>query len=156
MPSLDIKSEIDSHELLNGIGQANRIVNNRFDFKGKEANFTLENEVITLSSQEEFQIQQMMPILRESLIKRNIDLKSLNPQKIEVSNASASQKILLRQGIDRDIAKKITQLVKGSKLKIQAQVQGVSGKKRDDLQTIIAKIKAEKIEIPLQFVNFRD
>ena len=102
----------------------------------------------------------MMPILRESLIKRNIDLKSLNPQKIEVSNASASQKILLRQGIDRDISKKITQLVKGSKLKIQAQVQGdivrVSGKKRDDLQTIIAKIKAEKIEIPLQFVNFRD
>ena len=95
MPSLDIKSEIDSHELLNGIGQANRIVNNRFDFKGKEAKFTLENEVITLSSQEEFQIQQMMPILRESLVKRNIDLKSLNPQKIEVSNASASQKILL-------------------------------------------------------------
>ena len=160
MPSLDIKSEIDSHELLNGIGQANRIVNNRFDFKGKEAKFTLENETITLSSQEEFQIQQMMPILKESLVKRNIDLKSLNPQKIEVSNASASQKILLRQGIDRDIAKKITQLVKRSKLKIQAQVQGdivrISGKKRDDLQTIIAKIKAEKIEIPLQFVNFRD
>ena len=160
MPSLDIKSEIDSHELLNGIGQANRIVNNRFDFKGKEAKFTLENEVITLYSQEEFQIQQMMPILRESLVKRNIDLKSLKPQKIEVSNASASQKILLIQGIDRDIAKKITQLVKGSKLKIQAQVQGdivrVSGKKRDHLQTIIAKIKAEKIEIPLQFVNFRD
>ena len=86
MASFDIKSEIDAHELLNGIGQANRIVNNRFDFKGKEAKFTLENEVITLSSQEEFQIQQMMPILRESLIKRNIDLKSLNPQKIILAN----------------------------------------------------------------------
>jgi hypothetical protein len=99
----------------------------------------------------------LRPLFFEDL---NIDLKCLNPQKIEVSNASASQKILLIQGIDRDIAKKITQLVKRSKLKIQAQVQGdivrVSGKKRDDLQTIIAKIKAEKIEIPLQFVNFRD
>ena len=160
MPSLDIKSEIDSHELLNAIDQANRVINNRFDFKGKDAKFILDNEEITLSSQEEFQINQMMPILKESLVKRNIDVKSLDPQKIEVSNFNASQKVLLRQGIDRELAKKITALVKKSKLKIQAQIQGeeirVSGKKRDDLQQIMKIIKDGKFNIPLQFVNFRD
>ena len=160
MPSLDIKSEIDSHELLNAIDQANRVINNRFDFKGKDAKFILDNEEITLSSQEEFQINQMMPILKESLVKRNIDVKSLDPQKIEVSNFNASQKVLLRQGINRELAKKITALVKKSKLKIQAQIQGeairVSGKKRDDLQQIMKIIKDGKFNIPLQFVNFRD
>jgi hypothetical protein len=160
MPSLDIKSEIDSHELLNAIDQANRVINNRFDFKGKDAKFILDNEEITLSSQEEFQINQMMPILKESLVKRNIDVKSLDPQKIEVSNFNASQKVLLRQGINRELAKKITVLVKKSKLKIQAQIQGeeirVSGKKRDDLQQIMKIIKDGKFNIPLQFVNFRD
>ena len=148
MPSLDIKSEIDSHELLNAIDQANRVINNRFDFKGKDAKFILDNEEITLSSQEEFQINQMMPILKESLVKRNIDVKSLDPQKIEVSNFNASQKVLLRQGINRELAKKITALVKKSKLKIQAQIQGeeirVSGKKRDDLQQIMKIIKDGK------------
>jgi uncharacterized protein YajQ (UPF0234 family) len=157
---LDIKSEIDSHELLNAIDQANRVINNRFDFKGKDAKFILDNEEITLSSQEEFQINQMMPILKESLVKRNIDVKSLDPQKIEVSNFNASQKVLLRQGINRELAKKITALVKKSKLKIQAQIQGeeirVSGKKRDDLQQIMKIIKDGKFNIPLQFVNFRD
>ncbi|MBT5542122.1 MAG: YajQ family cyclic di-GMP-binding protein [Gammaproteobacteria bacterium] len=160
MPSLDIKSEIDSHELLNAIDQANRVINNRFDFKGKDAKFILDNEEITLYSQEEFQINQMMPILKESLVKRNIDVKSLDPQKIEVSNFNASQKVLLRQGINRELAKKITALVKKSKLKIQAQIQGeeirVSGKKRDDLQQIMKIIKDGKFNIPLQFVNFRD
>ena len=160
MPSLDIKSEIDSHELLNAIDQANRVINNRFDFKGKDAKFILDNEEITLASQEEFQINQMMPILKESLVKRNIDVKSLDPQKIEVSNFNASQKVLLRQGINRELAKKITALVKKSKLKIQAQIQGeeirVSGKKRDDLQQIMKIIKDGKFNIPLQFVNFRD
>ena len=160
MPSLDIKSEINAHELLNAIDQANRVINNRFDFKGKDAKFILDNEEITLSSQEEFQINQMMPILKESLVKRNIDVKSLDPQKIEVSNFNASQKVLLRQGINRELAKKITALVKKSKLKIQAQIQGeeirVSGKKRDDLQQIMKIIKDGKFNIPLQFVNFRD
>jgi len=122
MPSLDIKSEIDSHELLNSIDQANRVINNRFDFKGTDSKFTLDNEEITLNSQEEFQINQMMPILKESLVKRNIDVKSLDPQKIETSNFRASQKVLLKRGIDRELAKKITALVKKSKLKIQAQI----------------------------------
>ena len=160
MPSLDIKSEIDSHELLNAIDQANRVISNRFDFKGTDSKFTLDNEEITLNSQEEFQINQMMPILKESLVKRNIDVKSLDPQKIETSNFRASQKVLLKKGIDRELAKKITALVKKSKLKIQAQIQGeeirISGKKRDDLQAVMKIIKDGKFDIPLQFVNFRD
>ena len=148
MPSLDIKSEIDSHELLNAIDQANRVISNRFDFKGTDSKFTLDNEEITLNSQEEFQINQMMPILKESLVKRNIDVKSLDPQKIETSNFTASQKVILKRGIDRELAKK------------QAQIQGeeirISGKKRDDLQAIMKIIKDGKFDLPLQFVNFRD
>ena len=120
----------------------------------------MDNEEITLNSQEEFQINQMMPILKESLVKRSIDVKSLDPQKIETSNFRASQKIFLKSGIDRELAKKITTLVKQSKLKIQAQIQGeqirISGKKRDDLQAIMTIIKDAKFDIPLQFVNFRD
>ena len=160
MPSLDIQSEIDSHELLNAIDQANRVISNRYDFKGTDSKFLLDNEEITLNSQEEFQINQMMPILKESLVKRSIDVKSLDPQKIEISNFRASQKIFLKSGIDRELAKKITTLVKQSKLKIQAQIQGeqirVSGKKRDDLQSIMTIIKDANFDIPLQFVNFRD
>ena len=159
MPSLDIQSEIDSHELLNAIDQANRVISNRYDFKGTDSKFLLDNEEITLNSQEEFQINQMMPILKESLVKRSIDVKSLDPQKIETSNFRASQKIFLKSGIDRELAKKITTLVKQSKLKIQAQIQGeqirISGKKRDDLQAIMTIIKDAKFDIPLQFVNFR-
>ena len=113
-----------------------------------------------MNSQEEFQINQMMPILKESLVKRNIDIKSLDPQKIETSNFTASQKVLLKRGIDRELAKKITALVKKSKLKIQAQIQGeeirISGKKRDDLQEAMAAIKAMDIGLPIDFVNFRD
>ena len=160
MPSLDIQSEIDSHELLNAIDQANRVISNRYDFKGTDSKFLLDDEEITLNSQEEFQINQMMPILRESLVKRKIDVKSLDPQKIETSNFRASQKIYLKSGIDRELAKKITTLVKQSKLKIQAQIQGeqirISGKKRDDLQSIMTIIKDANFDIPLQFVNFRD
>ena len=160
MPSLDIQSEIDSHELLNAIDQANRVISNRYDFKGTDSKFLLDNEEITLNSQEEFQINQMMPILKESLVKRSIDVKSLDPQKIEISNFRASQKIFLKSGIDRELAKKITTLVKQSKLKIQAQIQGeqirISGKKRDDLQSIMTIIKDANFDIPLQFVNFRD
>ncbi len=99
MPSLDIQSEIDSHELLNAIDQANRVISNRYDFKGTDSKFLLDNEEITLNSQEEFQINQMMPILKESLVKRSIDVKSLDPQKIETSNFRASQKIFLKRNL---------------------------------------------------------
>ena len=160
MPSFDIKSEINSHELQNGVNQANRIIDNRFDFKGSGAKFSLDADYITLSTQEEYQIHQMLPILKESLSKRGVDLKSLDPKEIEVSTGSASQKIDLKQGIDKEIGKKITQLVKSSKMKVQAAIQGetvrITGKKRDDLQDIMVRIKEENLGIPIQFENFRD
>ena len=124
MPSFDIKSEINSHELQNGVDQANRIIDNRFDFKGSGAKFSLDVDCITLTTEEEYQIHQMLPILKESLSKRGVDLKSLDPKEIEVSTGSASQKIDLKQGIDKEIGKKITQLVKSSKMKVQAAIQG--------------------------------
>jgi len=160
MPSFDIKSEINSHELQNGVDQANRVIDNRFDFKGAGASFTLESEVIIMASQEEYQVQQMLQILKESLSKRGIDLKSLDPQDIDVATGTANQKIFLKQGIDKEIGKKITSLVKSSKLKVQAAIQGetvrITGKKRDDLQNVMSMIKAENLGLPLQFENFRD
>ena len=160
MPSFDIKSEINSHELQNGVDQANRIIDNRFDFKGSGAKFSLDADSVTLGAQEEYQIHQMLPILKESLSKRGVDLKSLDPKDIEVSTGSASQRIILKQGIDKEIGKKITQLVKSSKMKVQAAIQGetvrITGKKRDDLQDIMGRIKEENLGIPIQFKNFRD
>ena len=160
MPSFDIKSELNVHEVTNGVDQGNRIIENRFDFKGKGAKFTLGEGQITLSSQEEFQLHQMLPILKESLAKRGVDLKSLKAEEIEVSTGSARQNILLREGIDKEMAKNIIQKIKSSKIKVQASVQGesvrVSGKKRDDLQEVINLLKAANYDLPLQFKNFRD
>ena len=160
MPSFDVKSELDSHEVMNGVDQANRVIENRFDFKGTGAKFSLLEGSIILSSKEEFQLHQMLPILKESLAKRRVDLKSLNPEHVEISTGSAKQKILLREGIDQDTAKKIVQIIKSLKSKVQVAIQGesirVSGKKRDDLQSLIQSLKETKFEIPLQFKNFRD
>ena len=134
MPSFDIKSELNAHEVTNGVDQANRVIENRFDFKGTGARFDLSEGKVTLSSQEEFQLHQMLPILKESLAKRGVDLKSLKIESIEVSTGSAKQEILLKEGIDQEIAKKITLMIKSSKVKVQASVQGdsirVNGKKK--------------------------
>tara|TARA_B100001146_G_scaffold195789_1_gene183736 strand:- start:127 stop:609 length:483 start_codon:yes stop_codon:yes gene_type:complete len=160
MPSFDIKSELNAHEVTNGVDQANRVIENRFDFKGTGARFDLSEGKVTLSSQEEFQLHQMLPILKESLAKRGVDLKSLKIESIEVSTGSAKQEILLKEGIDQEIAKKITQMIKSSKIKVQASVQGdsirVNGKKRDDLQQVIEMLKEASFDLPLQFENFRD
>ena len=160
MPSFDIKSELNAHEVTNGVDQANRVIENRFDFKGTGARFDLSEGKVTLSSQEEFQFHQMLPILKESLAKRGVDLKSLKIESIEVSTGSAKQEILLKEGIDQEIAKKITQMIKSSKVKVQASVQGdsirVNGKKRDDLQQVIEMLKEASFDLPLQFENFRD
>ena len=160
MPSFDIKSELNAHEVTNGVDQANRVIENRFDFKGTGARFDLSESKVTLSSQEEFQLHQMLPILKESLAKRGVDLKSLKIESIEVSTGSAKQEILLKEGIDQEIAKKITQMIKSSKVKVQASVQGdsirVNGKKRDDLQQVIEMLKEASFDLPLQFENFRD
>jgi|TARA_B110001454_G_scaffold203748_1_gene211916 hypothetical protein len=160
MPSFDIKSELNAHEVTNGVDQANRVIENRFDFKGTGARFDLSEGKVTLSSQEEFQLHQMLPILKESLAKRGVDLKSLKIESIEVSTGSAKQEILLKEGIDQEIAKKITLMIKSSKVKVQASVQGdsirVNGKKRDDLQQVIEMLKEASFDLPLQFENFRD
>ena len=160
MASFDIKSELDHHEVTNAVDQANRVLQNRFDFKGVGAEFLLINQTINLSANEEFQIHQMLPILNESLAKRGIDLKSLKPNNIDLSGGSAKQIINLQEGIDKELAKKITTIVKQSKSKVQASIQGdsvrITGKKRDDLQAIIQLIKDQNYDIPLQFVNFRD
>ena len=160
MPSFDIKSELDHHEVTNAVDQANRVLQNRFDFKGTGAEFTISDKEINLSAKEEFQIHQMLPVLNESLAKRGVDLKSLKPGDIEVSGSSSQQVITLQEGIDKELAKKITTMIKQSKSKVQASIQGdsvrINGKKRDELQEIIQVIKDQNYDIPLQFVNFRD
>lgn len=160
MPSFDIQSELDTHEVTNAVDQAQRVIDNRFDFKGSEAKFDLLEREITLLAKEEFQIHQMMSILQDSLAKRKIDLKCLKEDQIETSTGRATQKVMLREGIDQSLSKKITMLVKQSKIKVQASVQGasirISGKKRDDLQLVMQEIKEANFNMPLQYVNFRD
>ena len=160
MASFDIKSELDSHEVTNAVDQANRVLQNRFDFKGTGAEFTMETNDILLTAKEEFQIHQMLPILNESITKRGIDIKTLKPGEIEQATGAARQLITLRQGIDKELAKKITTLIKQSKIKVQAAIQGDSvriiGKKRDELQQVIQIVKDQNYDIPLQFINFRD
>tara|TARA_Y100001970_G_C13988408_1_gene726887 strand:+ start:197 stop:679 length:483 start_codon:yes stop_codon:yes gene_type:complete len=160
MPSFDIKSEIDKHELTNAIDQANRVLKNRFDFKDANAEFSLNDNSILLTAKEDFHIKQMTGVLQEAVTKRNIDIRIMKPEKIEISNNTARQLVTLQEGIDRDLAKNITTLIKKSKLKVQSAIQGesirITGKKRDDLQEAIQTIKDQKFAIPLQFDNFRD
>ncbi|MDX1499459.1 MAG: YajQ family cyclic di-GMP-binding protein [Woeseiaceae bacterium] len=160
MPSFDVVSDFDAHEAANGVDQANREVSTRFDFKGTGSKFELDGQVIELTSQSDFQLQQMRDILRQKLAKRGIDIACLEEQQPELSGSQARQKIVLRRGIETDLARKLVKMVKGSKLKVQAAIQGdklrVSGKKRDDLQAVIALLKDANIDLPLQYENFRD
>ena len=160
MPSFDIVSEINPHEAANAVDQANREVTTRFDFKGSGARYDLEDSVITLHAEVAFQLQQMLDILRAKLSKRGIDLGCLQVDEPEVTLKQARQTVTLRQGIDAELAKKIVRLIKDSKLKVQAAIQGekirVTGKKRDDLQEAIALLRQTPLDLPLQFDNFRD
>lgn len=160
MPSFDIVSEVDGHELTNAVDQANRELGNRFDFKGVDARFELEEAVITQSAPSDFQLQQMTDILRARLIARGIDVRCLEFGDIETNVAGARQKITVKQGIERELAKKIQSTLKDAKLKVDSQINGdklrVNGKKRDDLQSAIALLKGQEFELPLQFENFRD
>jgi uncharacterized protein YajQ (UPF0234 family) len=160
MPSFDIVSEVDRHELTNAVDQANRELGTRFDFKGVDAKFTLEEEVIAQSAPSEFQLKQMNDILRARLIARGIDARCLEFGDVETNLAGARQKLTVKQGIERDLAKKIQAAMKDAKLKVDSQINGdklrVTGKKRDDLQAAIALLRAAEYERPLQFENFRD
>jgi uncharacterized protein YajQ (UPF0234 family) len=160
MPSFDIVSEVNLHEASNAVDQANREVGTRFDFKGSDARYDLAETVVTLHAQNEFQLQQMLDILQTKLAKRGVDIACLKIDPPQVSGREARQTVTLRQGIDSALAKTIVKLIKDSKLKVQAAIQGeqvrVSGKKRDDLQQVIALLREAKLELPLQYVNFRD
>ena len=160
MPSFDIESKVDLHELTNAIDQSNRVIANRYDFKEANASFEFANEVVKLNANEAFQIDQMIPILKENLAKRGIDLKALKLGEKKISNSIASLDAEINQGINQDIAREIVKIIKSSKIKVQSSIQGdslrVNGKKRDELQEIITLLKSKEIEIPIQFGNFRD
>ena len=160
MPSFDIESKVDLHELTNAIDQSNRVIANRYDFKEANASFEFANETVKLNAKEVFQIDQMIPILKENLAKRSIDLKSLKLGEKSETNNMASLNAEIIQGINQEVAREIVKIIKSSKIKVQSSIQGdslrVSGKKRDELQEIISLLKNQEIEIPLQFKNFRD
>ncbi|MCP4232738.1 MAG: YajQ family cyclic di-GMP-binding protein [Aestuariibacter sp.] len=160
MPSFDAVSEVDHHELANAIDQANREIGARYDFKGSNAKIEQSANQLTMEAESEFQIKQMTPILNEKLSKRGIDVGCLEFADIVEMNKRARQAVLVREGLDKDIARKAVKKIKESKLKVQAAIQGeqvrVTGKKRDDLQQVMQLLRESNLGIPLQFNNFRD
>ena len=160
MPSFDIVSEVDKHELTNAIDQAQRELGTRFDFRNVDAAFSLEDKVVALRAPSEFQLKQMRDILDARLIARGIDVRCLDPGEVETNVAGARQKVTIKQGIEQKVAKQIVAAIKAAKLKVEAQINGdklrVTGKKRDDLQVAIAMLRKSEFEVPLQFDNFRD
>jgi len=160
MPSFDTVSEVNAHEVSNAVDQANRELGQRFDFKDTGAVFELEELTIKMRAQVDFQLKQMLEILKLRLSKRGVDLSCLDVQDPVTNLASAQQDVVLQHGIDQEVGKKLIRIIKDSKLKVQASLQGdkvrVTGKSRDDLQAAIQLLRASKVERPLQFNNFRD
>ena len=160
MPYFDAVSKVDSHELANAVDQANREVAKRYDLRGTNARFEPQEFVITQFAQSEYQLNQLLDILRLRLAARGIDPRSIELGEVEVNLSEARRAITIKQGIEQSVAKKLVASLKQAKLKVEAQINGdklrVSGKKRDDLQEAIALIRTLKIEQPLQFVNFRE
>jgi hypothetical protein len=160
MPSFDIVSEVDMHELTNAVDQASREIGTRFDFKGVDAKFELKDNVITMNAQVEFQLEQMLEMLKGKLVKRKIDITCLKIEDPELVGQRATQKVIVQQGIETEIARKIVKHVKDLKIKVQIAIQGdklrVTGNKRDDLQKVIADLRQQSFGLPLQFDNFRD
>jgi len=160
MPSFDVVSEVDSHELSNAVDQANREVTTRFDFKGSDSSFRLDDQTIKLESGSEFQLQQMYDILCSKLVKRGIDIIALEKGEPVIQAKTATQTITVREGIQSDDARKLVKMIKDQKMKVQTAIQGdqlrVTGKKRDDLQEVIALLRDTDIGLPLQYKNFRD
>ncbi|WP_416306758.1 YajQ family cyclic di-GMP-binding protein [Neptunicella sp. SCSIO 80796] len=160
MPSFDIVSEIDLVEVKNAVDNASRELETRFDFRGADASFELKDGVVTMTTESDFQLQQMKDILRSKCAKRNIDANSLESQEVTRTGKSFKQNIVFKQGIDQPMAKKIITKIKEAKLKVQASIQGeqvrVTGKKRDDLQQAMALIRQAELGQPFQFNNFRD
>lgn len=160
MPSFDVVSEVDKHELTNAVDQANKEVSTRYDFKGLDARFEQKELVVTMIAESEFQLDQMRDIFITKLVKRSIDVSCMDFGPTTKIGMKAKKEVTMRAGIDTDTAKKIVKLIKEKKLKVQAAIQGeqvrVTGKKRDDLQGVMAFLRETDIGLPLQFNNFRD
>lgn len=160
MPTFDIVSEVDVHEFTNAVDQAGRIIQTRFDFKGVEAKFERSGLTVTIVAEADFQIAQMEDMLRTSLIKCKIDPLAMTMGEIETAGKQVKQLVTMQNGLESDLARKIVKIVKEKKMKVQTQIQGdqvrVTGKKRDDLQQVMAFLREEELGQPLQFNNFRD
>tara|TARA_B110000977_G_C10808277_1_gene389215 strand:- start:111 stop:614 length:504 start_codon:yes stop_codon:yes gene_type:complete len=161
MPTFDIVSEVDKHELTNAVDQANREVDNRFDFRRTDASVEQSDKVLTLNANSDFQLDQLLDILRVKLIKRKIEVSCLEVKDSIGNGKMRKQEVIIREGVDKDLSRKIVKLVKESKLKVQSAIQGesvrITGKKRDDLQAVMALLEGnDSLEMPLQYNNFRD
>ncbi|NNJ94331.1 MAG: YajQ family cyclic di-GMP-binding protein [Halobacteria archaeon] len=160
MPSFDVVSEVDLHEITNAVDQANREVANRFDFKGSGARVEQNDHLLTIHGDNEFQIRQVLDILHKKMARRGVDIAALSEGEVTVSGNKASMDISVRHGIDQDTARQLVKQIKATRIRVQASIQGdklrVSGKKRDDLQNIISYLKESSPGLPLQYINFRD
>jgi len=160
MPTFDIISEFDTHEVKNAIDQANKEIATRFDFKGTDSSVELTDDKLIMISESTFQLQQIFSVVCTKLSRRGVDVGCMDVSDAKGSGKLMRQEITLKQGLEITLAKKIVKLIKDKKLKVQAAIQGdkvrVTGKKRDDLQEVIQMLKDEKLEMPLQYDNFRD
>lgn len=160
MPSFDIVSEVDNHEVTNAVTQAQKEISNRFDFKNCTADIEFTKDLITITSDSDFQVGQIRDVLYNKMGKRGVDIHSFEKGNTETTGMTCRQKLTLREGIDKDSAKKIIKLIKDTKLKVQASIQQqqvrVTGKSRNDLQSVIAMLREAKLDLPLQYINFRD
>lgn len=160
MPSFDIVSEVDQHEVANAVDQTSREVATRFDFKGTDTRIEHKDAAITIHAENEFQIKQVVDILHQKMAKRGIDIAALSQGNIETTINKAMLTITVQQGIDQDAARKLVKGIKASKIRVQSSIQGdrvrVSGKKRDDLQNVISRLDDFDLKLPLQTINFRD
>ncbi|MFC4654626.1 MULTISPECIES: YajQ family cyclic di-GMP-binding protein [Rheinheimera] len=160
MPSFDIVSKVEQQEILNAVENSNRELATRFDFRGVQASFELKDKQVSMTAESEYQLQQMFEMFLAKAVKRNLDVRSFTEEKVVHSGKTYSQLVSVKQGIETEMAKKIVKMLKDSKIKVQAAIQGdevrVSGKKRDDLQEAIAHIRASDLGQPFQYQNFRD
>ncbi|MGL1959266.1 MAG: YajQ family cyclic di-GMP-binding protein [Colwellia sp.] len=160
MPSVDIVSEINLEEVKNAVENASRELDTRFDFRGVEASFEWKKPNVTVKSEGDFQLKQLLDMLRNQLSKRQIDAKAMTVSNAEHSGKTFSQQVSFKEGIEQEVAKKVVKLIKAEKLKVQAAIQGeqvrVTGKKRDDLQAVMQLIRKADLEQSFQFTNFRD
>jgi cyclic-di-GMP-binding protein len=160
MPSFDVVSEVDAHELANAVDQTTREIGNRFDLKGSGARVEQDKYLLTLIAEADFQVQQVLEILRLRIAKRGIDVTCLDIGEVSRNLSEARQKVTVRNGLDAEYARKVVKAIKETQIKVQVQIQDeqvrITGKKRDDLQDVMAALRGMTLGVPLQFTNFRD